>query len=252
MSYFHGIRTIDSIINKKDRDDNMQNAINIIATIIVSVGGTGVIIVAISKYIGNILAKRIEEKYKNKLDKELEDYKWKINEKLSKLDKIEEKALYISKFNYDNEFKIYMEIWPRLNECVTKTLRLYPRGIENVPLDKEELEKYKENKYKEFSDCFNEFVTCIDKYAPFYQEDYYNDLNKIKEACFFIGDMFFMYEFDVKYNESFRGCRDLTIKTEERKEIMEKEDNILKIKKELLEKIRNYLNGLKLEENINE
>ena len=67
MSYFHGIRTIDSIINKKDRDDNMQNAINIIATIIVSVGGTGVIIVAISKYIGNILAKRIEEKYKNKL-----------------------------------------------------------------------------------------------------------------------------------------------------------------------------------------
>ena len=87
MSYFHGIRTIDSIINKKDRDDNMQNAINIIATIIVSVGGTGVIIVAISKYIGNILAKRIEEKYKNKLDKELEDYKWKINEKLSKLDK---------------------------------------------------------------------------------------------------------------------------------------------------------------------
>lgn len=129
MSYFHGIRTIDSIINKKDRDDNMQNAINIIATIIVSVGGTGVIIVAISKYIGNILAKRIEEKYKNKLDKELEDYKWKINEKLSKLDKIEEKALYISKFNYDNEFKIYMEIWPRLNECVTKTLRLYPRGI---------------------------------------------------------------------------------------------------------------------------
>lgn len=123
MSYFHGIRTIDSIINKNDRDDNMQNVINIIATIIVSVGGTGVIIVAISKYIGNILAKRVEEKYKNKLDKELEDYKWKINEKLSKLDKIEEKALYISKFNYDNEFKIYMEIWPRLNECVTKTLR---------------------------------------------------------------------------------------------------------------------------------
>ena len=72
----------------------------------------------------------------------------KVSEKLSKLDKIEEKALYISKFNYDNEFKIYMEIWPRLNECVTKTLRLYPRGIENVPLDKEELEKYKENKYK--------------------------------------------------------------------------------------------------------
>lgn len=252
MSYFRGLRTIDSRINKNDRDDKMQNIINIIATIIVSIGGTGAIIVAISRYISNILAKRIEEKYKNKLDRELEEYKGKINEKLSKLDKIEEKALYISKFNYDNEFKIYMEIWPRLNECVIKTLRLYPRGIENVPLDKEGLEKYKENKYKEFCDCFNEFVTCIDKYAPFYQEDFYNDLNKIKEESFFIGNMFFMYEFEVKYNESFRGCRDLTIKPEERKEIMEKEANILQIKKELLEKIRNYLNGLKLEENTND
>ena len=130
MSYFRGLRTIDSRINKNDRDDKMQNIINIIATIIVSIGGTGAIIVAISRYISNILAKRIEEKYKNKLDRELEEYKGKINEKLSKLDKIEEKALYISKFNYDNEFKIYMEIWPRLNECVIKTLRLYPRGIE--------------------------------------------------------------------------------------------------------------------------
>lgn len=44
----------------------MQNIINTIATIIVSIGGTGVIILGIAKYIGNILAKNMEEKYKNK------------------------------------------------------------------------------------------------------------------------------------------------------------------------------------------
>lgn len=226
----------------------MQNIINIIATIIVSIGGTGVIILGISKYIGEIFAKRLEERYKNKIDKDLEEYKGKINERINKLDKIEEKALYISKFNYDNEYKIYMEIWPKLNDCISKTLRLYPMGIENVPIDKEELKKYKENKYEEFRDSFNEFVLCIDKYAPFYREEYYNDLNLIKEECFSIGDMFFMYEFDVKYNDSFRGCRDLKMTTEEWREVKEKKDKIIKIKKELLEKIREYLNGLNLGE----
>ena len=57
----------------------MQNIINIIATIIVSIGGTGVIILGISKYIGEIFAKRLEERYKNKIDKDLEEYKGKIN-----------------------------------------------------------------------------------------------------------------------------------------------------------------------------
>ena len=217
----------------------MQNIINTIATIIVSIGGTGVIILGISKYIGGILAKSIEEKYKNKLDKDLEEYKGKINERLNKLDKIEEKALYISKFNYDNEYKIYMEIWPKLNDCISKTMRLYPIGIENVPIDEEELKKYKENKYEEFRNSLNEFVFCVNKY--------YNYFNLIEDECFSIGDMFFMYEFEVKYNESFRACRDLKMTTKEWKEVKGKEDKI--IKKKLLEKIREYLNGLKLEEN---
>ncbi len=88
----------------------MQNIINTFATIIVSIGGTATIVLALSRYIGGIIAKKIEDKYKYKLDKDLEEYKLKINERLNKLDKIEEKALYISKVNYESEFKIYMEI----------------------------------------------------------------------------------------------------------------------------------------------
>ena len=226
----------------------MDNILNIISLIIVSVGGTGVIILGISSFIGKILANRIEEKYKSKLEKDIEKYKSEINAKLNKLDKIEEKALYISKVNYDNEYKIYMEIWPKLINCANNTFRLYPRGIENVPADKEDLEKYKEKKYSDFVNSYNEFISCIDRYAPFYQEEFYNDLNQIKEHCFYIGDLYSMYEFDVKYNLSFSGCRDLTLKTEERKEIFNREDSIVKLKQELLIKIRTYLNSLKLKE----
>lgn len=88
----------------------MQNIINTVATIIVSMGGMGIIVLGLSRYIGGIIANKIGDKYKNKLDKDLEEYRSKINERLNKLDKIEEKALYISKVNYENEFKIYMEI----------------------------------------------------------------------------------------------------------------------------------------------
>ncbi len=123
---------------------------------------------------------------------------------------------------------------------------LYPRGIEDIPIDKQQLEKYKEEKYNKFQNSFNEFSICIDKYAPFYQADYYNDLNLIRQDCFSIGNIFKMYEFDTKYNESFKGCRNLSMSIEERKKVTETEKKILNAKDELLIKIRNYLNNLKL------
>lgn len=224
----------------------MQNVVNIISWIIVSVGGSGVIILGISNWIGKIWANKLSEKYKSKYEKEIEKYKSEINAKLSKLDKIEEKALYISKVNYDGEYKIYMEIWPSLINCINATNWLFPRGIENVPVDKDELEKYKENKYNEFREKYIIFNDCIEKYAPFYQEDFYKDFCEMKEICFFIGDQFKMYEFDVKYNQSFAACRDLHLTAKERKEISSKQDKLTNLRDSLLVKIRTYLNELKL------
>lgn len=226
----------------------MENIIDIILTGIVSVGGLSAIIMGLASWIGKIWSNNLIEKYKIKLDKEIEKYKSEINIKLNKIDKIEEKALYISKVNYDNEYKIYMEIWHKLIECVNRTLMLYPQGIENVPIDKEELDKYKENKYKKFVEAYNDYVSCINKYAPFYQENFFNDFNEIKKNCFYIGSQYEMYEFDVKYNKSFAGCRDLVMSTEERREISKNTNNIVKLKEELLINIRKYLNGLILKD----
>lgn len=224
----------------------MQEILNVISLIIVSVGGTGVVILGISSFIGKIWINKFADKYRVKYDKELENYKSEINLGLNKLDKIEEKALYISKVNYDNEYKIYMEIWPKLIECINSTLWLYPRGIENVPVDKKKLEKYKKGKYSEFREKYMEYNQCIEKYAPFYQVEFYNILKEIKEICFYIGDQYKMYEFDVKYNESFVACRDLKMSIEERKELDEKQKKLTKLREILLEKIRDYLNNLKL------
>ena len=156
--------------------------------------------------------------------------------------------MYISKVNYDNEYCIYRDIWPKLIKCFFATSRLYPNGIENVPIDEEEKEKYEEKKYKDFCHAFNEYSESIDQNAPFYPEEFYNDFTTIKEDCFFIGDKYKMYTFDVKYNESFASCRDLTIRTEERIEIREKIKAIIGLQKDLQRRIRNYINDLKLKE----
>ena len=161
----------------------MQEILNVISLIIVSVGGTGVVILGISSFIGKIWINKFTEKYRVKYDKELENYKSEINLGLNKLDKIEEKALYISKVNYDNEYKIYMEIWPKLIECINSTLWLYPRGIENVPVDEKKLEKYKEDKYNDFREKYMEYNKCIEKYAPFYQKEFYNILSSFLERA---------------------------------------------------------------------
>lgn len=230
----------------------MQTVINIVSLVIASAGGTGFIIFLATKFIGNNIANALSEKFKASIEKDLEKYKGEINYKLNKLDKIEEKALYISKVNYDNEYSIYRDIWPKLIKCFWATSRLYPMGIENVPIDKTEREKYEEKKYKDFYESFNEYSECIDQNAPFYQEEFYNDFTTIKEECFFIGDKYKMYKFDVKYNETFASCRDLTIKSKELIEIQEKIKKIMELQKDLQGRIRNYINGLKLkEEDIN-
>ena len=66
----------------------MQEILNVISLIIVSVGGTGVVILGISSFIGKIWINKFTEKYRVKYDKELENYKSEINLGLNKLDKI--------------------------------------------------------------------------------------------------------------------------------------------------------------------
>ena len=222
----------------------MRDILDVISIIIVSIGGTGAIILGISNWIGKIWLNKFAEKHRVKYEKELEVYRTELNARLTKLDKIEEKALYISKVNYDNEYKIYMEIWPKLIKCISDTNALYPRGLVNVPIDKDEFQKYQEDLYKTFMESYNDYSTCIEKYAPFYKKKFYDKFVFIKNECHFIGAQFFMYVFEVKYSESFRSERDLTISPKERKEIYDKEKNNDLVKEKLLSDIRRYLESL--------
>ena len=71
----------------------------IVLGVITSLGGFSVIFIAVIKFSSDIIAKRLEEKYTLKLNKELEKYKSNLDNKI-----------YITKTKFDAEFSIYRDL----------------------------------------------------------------------------------------------------------------------------------------------
>src|SRR5699024_9480977 len=108
----------------------------IVLGVVASVGGVGVVIVAAVKFSANIIAKRLEEKYTLKMNKELEKYRVGLDNKI-----------YISKTKFDTEFSIYKELSRSFFVMVRDITRMIPAGYAEYPADKEEREKYENMLY---------------------------------------------------------------------------------------------------------
>ena len=152
-----------------------------------------------------------------------------------------EKSLHICKVNYDNKFAIYKDTWKALISCVNATNRLYPQSFEDIPLDEEHRDEYKIKKYTDFSSTYNEFVFHFEINMIFYNDADINNFREIIKLCFAIGEIYKMYEIDVKHSESFKMCRDLRLDSKKYDEIYSKEEEIQKLKQELCSSIRKHL-----------
>lgn len=71
----------------------------IASSIVLSVGGAGALICAFSSFLADRIAKRIDGKYQQKLDQELEKYRGVIEQKK-----------YVSQTQFDYEFEIYKKL----------------------------------------------------------------------------------------------------------------------------------------------
>ncbi len=225
----------------------MNEVFTILGAVITGIGGSSVIILGLSSWLGKVWANRIFEKEKVKYGKELEGFKGDINKELQRLRTLDDKALHITKIQYEKEFKIYQEIWKALVEVVWATTRLYPT-YEQAPTKEDELEEFNKKKYEEYVDKYNEYLHIINFNAPFYQEEFYKGLIEIRDKCIEIGTIFKEYNFDVKYNATFALCRDAKIEPDEKKKVyitLPKE--IHELKDGIEKGIRDYLRKLRVE-----
>lgn len=78
---------------------SVKDIFAIAASIILSVGGSGALICALSKFLAERIANRIDKKYQQRIDQELEKYRNVIEHKK-----------YVSQTQFDYEFQIYKQL----------------------------------------------------------------------------------------------------------------------------------------------
>lgn len=225
----------------------IREIFEVAGAIIASLGGGAALVLGLSSWLGKVWANRILENEKAQHNKELERYKRELSEELERVKSFNDKALYVSKAQYDNEYRIYTEIWAKLHNCIVYTLMLYPQGLVNVPLDEKEYEKYQAKKYEDYVKYYNDFSMAIDKYNPFYKKEFYELFVKLRGICNRQGLIYRHWEIDRKHNISFIGVRDQCMPEKEEDEaFMKNPEKINKAVEEIAEKIREYLLSLQL------
>lgn len=160
----------------------MKGIFEVVSTVILSVGGAGAIIFALSNWLGKVWANRILENEKAEHNKEIEDYKSRLELELQKYNYLNDKATHISKKQYEKEFEFYMEIWESLTQLTQKTFNLF-RFFERVPKDEEKNKEFKLEKYEEYRISYNNFVNLYKKYLPFYDKNISEKFIEFRDLC---------------------------------------------------------------------
>lgn len=217
-----------------------------VSALLVSIGSGAAVIFGLSSWLGKVWASRILENEKKEHQKEIEEYKANLSSQIDRIKMINEKALYISKVQYDKEFSIYQEIWVALSNCILSTQKLYP-VFENVPLQEEAINEFNDRKYNTFVENFNLYSNTIDKYAPFYSEDFYAGFIEIRNLCKRTGDIFRIYTYDIKYSQTYAMARDTEMSSDEGKEVYSTIPKELEEREQAMQKvIRTYLKNLQV------
>lgn len=151
---------------------NLNEIWAIVLGVLTSVGGIGVIILAIVKFSSNIIAKRLEEKYSLKLNKELEKYKSSLENKI-----------YISKAKFDAEFSIYRELSKAFFEMEKGISIMIPSGIASKPVDSQKRKEYEEMTYTNASKAVVLAQDTLNSNAPFISYSIFEKYNHILELC---------------------------------------------------------------------
>lgn len=118
----------------------------------------------------SIYFNRIKEGQKLEFDKQLEILKSK-NEKIN----------YITKAQFDAEFKMYQELSEASFQMLLDNSRLFPMGIDRLPESKEEQDKIFQERFNKANSSLVNYQNMLFKYAPFIKEENYLLFDELKE-----------------------------------------------------------------------
>lgn len=143
----------------------------IVLAVLTSVGGTSGIIILGIKFSSDIIAKKLEEKYKLKLNKELESYKADMQRKI-----------YVSKVRFDKEFEIYQKLMEKVLAMTESNHMLFP-VMDRLPADFDKRRTLFYERYEKAIDTYNAAVKDIHANSAFIIEKFYDLFTEVAKLC---------------------------------------------------------------------
>jgi len=161
----------------------MREVWEVASAILLSIGGGGALVLGLSSWLGKVWANRILQNEKSQHQIEIENFKNELQKELEWLKGNQEKALYVTKLQYDNEYRIYQELWEVMHVCIKRAKLLCT--ISNVESDLDPSYRRKQflSRYGSFQIALESYDELIDKYSPFYTNEFYNKFLEIQKKC---------------------------------------------------------------------
>lgn len=211
--------------------------------IVVSVGGAGLIIIGLSSWIGKIWADKLMETQRKQNQKEIEKFKSELHKELELLKAKNEKMNYITKTQFDAEFKMYQELSGACFLMFLDNSFLFPKGMDSLPINEaERLDVYKD-RYKKAIDSMVDYQNKLAKYAPFIKEDLYKLFEEFRKKgqiqINFYPDFYFP-------NSPVADC--MKEMGKERLACFKRTSEMFKDHEKIIEELREYLQSLKVQE----
>lgn len=142
-----------------------KDAISIIGTTFLAVGGAGGIILGISSWLGKLWAIRIQEKDRQKYQKELEELKANyINDLEEKKAELEKNKILFNRYT-ENQFALYTDLYGSLYDLKIVADRLWERAEYNA--------------LKEFSEQLNKTIITLEKSVLLIEDKHYEQLSEL-------------------------------------------------------------------------
>lgn len=211
-----------------------QTVLEIVATVIASVGGAGAIIWALSSFFGKMWANKILEKQKAEYQKDIEEYKSALSRELENVKATNERLTYISKVQYDIEISAIKDLTREIHYLLLTCNTV-------VPVDKTLLKNSEEiilrNKkyYNLYVKSINKFMEAVGNSLAFLEDEVMEPYKK------FIGECRAQFDY---YNEIFDP--EMGFPARSINKLYKSGETIEQIFDSAIETTKNYLKRLKV------
>jgi hypothetical protein len=140
--------------------------------IIASVGGAGVLMLALSSWLGKVWATRILDKERQRFAADLEQLRTTLEQISRRLQGEIDKTVHVHRVHFEAEFRALQDVWRSLSKLRTVMASLRPaaRIVPRGQTDDQELEELNK-RFAVFGDALGDAVIVVDDRRPFLTED---------------------------------------------------------------------------------